>query len=161
MVGQARRTEIETTANIGVVRHASKTMKPNYKDLGFSTTMGPRLRTLVETHLINDLRYYGLEKQNLKFDWSESCIEGHDTAYLDGQLENYSGISIFDNDERLIADGWMEFIHRGQFFLAYWKFVTIWDKEKKVFEKKERGAPGHILQQIPDDIKTETERRAG
>jgi hypothetical protein len=134
-------------------------MKPNYKDLGFSTTMGPRLRTLVETHLTNDLRHYGVEKQNLKFGWSKSCIEGHETAYLDGQLENYSGISVFDNNDNPIADGWMEFIHRGQFFLAYWEFVTTLDKEKKIFEKKEPGIPEHILKLIPDDIKTETERR--
>jgi hypothetical protein len=136
-------------------------MKPNYKDLGLSTPMGPKLRTLVENDLINDLRHYGVTKLNLKFDWSESCIEGHNTTYLDGQLENYSGISVFDTDEKIIADGWMEFIHRGQFFLAYWEFVTIWDKDKQVFEKKEPGIPEHILRKIPDEIKTEIERRVG
>lgn len=134
-------------------------MKPNYKDLGLSTTMGPKLRTLVETHLTNDLRQYGVKDVDLKFDWSESCIEGHDSTYLDGQLENFSGISIYDTRNKLIADGWMEFIHRGQFFLAYWEFVTIWDNEKKVFEKKTPGMPLHIVAQIPADMKTETERR--
>ncbi|MFM7859057.1 MAG: hypothetical protein ACKO96_45820, partial [Flammeovirgaceae bacterium] len=129
--------------------------------LGLSTILGPRLRTLVETQLIKDLRHYGVEKQNLKFDWSESCIEGHDTDYLDGRLENFSGIAVFDQNDNLIADGWMEFIHRGQFFLAYWEFVTIWDKDTKVFEKKTPGMPGHILNQIPDDIKTEIERKIG
>jgi hypothetical protein len=143
------------------VRHAYKTMKPNYKDLGLSTPMGPRLRALVETHLINDILHYGVQKQNLKFDWSESCIEGHDTTYLDGQLENFSGISVFDDNDEPIADGWMEFIHRGQFFIAYWDFLTIWDKDKIIFEKKGPNVPKHILMQIPDDLKTEIEKRNG
>jgi hypothetical protein len=134
-------------------------MKPNYNDLGLSTSMGPRLRALVETQLIKDLQHYGVENQSLKFDWSESCIEGHDTVYLDGSLENYSGISIFNHSDKLVADGWMEFIHRGQFFLAYWEFITIWGNDKKVFEKKSPGMPEHILKQIPDEIKTEHERR--
>jgi hypothetical protein len=134
-------------------------IKPNYKDLGLSKSMGHRLRTLVENQLISDLQHYGVEKQNLKFDWSESCIEGHDSEYMDGTLENYSGISIFNNHDELIADGWMEFIHRGQFFLAYWEFITIWDKDKKVFEKKTPGMPAHVLKQIPDELKTEPERK--
>ena len=81
--------------------------------------------------------------------------------YLDGQLDNYSGISVFDNGDNLIADGWMEFVHRGQFFLAYWDFVTIWENGKKIREKNEPGVPRHILEYIPNEIKTEAERNLG
>jgi hypothetical protein len=93
--------------------------------------MGPELRSLVERHLVEDLKFYGIDKE-LHFDWSDSCIEGHDTNYLDGSLENFSGIAVFDNHENLVADGWMEFIHEGDFFLAYWNYVTTWESDKKL-----------------------------
>lgn len=105
--------------------------KPNYTDLGLSSQMGPELRSLVERHLVEDLKFYGIDKE-LHFDWSDSCIEGHDTNYLDGSLENFSGIAVFDNHENSVADGWMEFIHEGDFFLAYWNYVTTWESDKKL-----------------------------
>jgi len=43
-------------------------MKPNYKDLGLSTMMGKELRSLVEKQLKEDLRKYGVQKEQLKFD---------------------------------------------------------------------------------------------
>lgn len=51
-----------------------------YYDRGMSGSMGPKLRRLVETQLIDDLKNYGLNNPNLKFDWSESCVEGHDAS---------------------------------------------------------------------------------
>jgi hypothetical protein len=56
--------------------------KTNYIDLGLSSPMGINLRKLVESQLLQDLINYGIDKLDLKFDWSESCIEGHDTDYL-------------------------------------------------------------------------------
>ena len=116
--------------------------------------MGPQLRALVERQLLKDLANYNVVDLNLKFDWSDSCIEGHDTSYLDGQLENFSGISVFDVANQLIANGWMEFVHEGDFFfLAYWEFVQVWQGDEKCFEKSEPGIPNHIWQVIPDEIK--------
>lgn len=120
--------------------------------------MGPRLKTLVETQLLADLGNYIMTIDNLRFDWSDSCIEGHDTIYLDGQLENFSGIAVFNLDSQLIAEGWMDFVHEGNFFLAYWDFVTIWQDNKKTFEKANSGIPDHIWQQIPDHIKWSYEK---
>ncbi|MBN4071041.1 hypothetical protein JYT72_00895 [Crocinitomix catalasitica] len=130
-----------------------KTIIPNYKDLGFADHMGPKLRDHVERQLAYDLKNYKVDKNNLKFDWSDSCVEGHRTKYLDGSVENFSGIAVFGNNDSFVADGWMEFIHDNDFFLAYWEFVTTWDKEKKLKDKKEIGIPGHIWRQIPDDLK--------
>ncbi|WP_324678855.1 hypothetical protein [Hymenobacter sp. GOD-10R] len=127
--------------------------KPNYTDLGLSSPMGPQLRKLVEEQLIVDLRYYHIDKPVLKFDWSESCIEGNDAIYLDGYLENYSGITIFDEADCLVADGWMDFVLAGDFFLVYWDFITTWDEEKQFANKSQPGIPDHIWLQIPDDIK--------
>jgi len=128
------------------------TTKPNYIDLGFSKTMGPELRRLVEKQLLADLCFYNVVDLDLKFDWSESCIEGNDTEYLDGSLENYSGIAVFDNNDKLVAEGWMEFIHAGKFFLVYWDYLTIMQGDKRVFDKK-AGIPNHVWEQIPVDIR--------
>ena len=38
---------------------------PDYKNLGFSETMGQKLREEVERQLIDDLRNYGIEKTSL------------------------------------------------------------------------------------------------
>lgn len=127
--------------------------RPNYTDPGLSTSMGPRLRMLVERQLTDDLRHYGLNLSQAKFDWSDSCIEGHATDFLDGSLENFSGIAVFDNNDTLAANGWMEFIHEQNFFLAYWEFVITLDSEKKISEKRDVGIPDHIWARIPEHIK--------
>jgi len=128
--------------------------KPNYIDLGLSSPTNINLRKLIESQLLQDLRNYGIDRMDLKFDWSESCIEGHDTHYLESSLENYSGITIYDKDDRLVADGWMEFVHDGDFFITYWEFIEIFDNEKVVRQKDKPGIPEHIWAKLPDDIKT-------
>lgn len=135
-----------------------QTVKPNYTDLDLSMPMGPHLRALVEKQLIADLASYGTISSNLKFDWSDSCIEGHDSSYLDGDLENYSGILVFDEHDDLVADGWMEFIHEGDFFMVYWEYVTIWQNSREIFDKAEAGIPDHVWAQVPDGIKWNYEK---
>ncbi|GAB4024438.1 hypothetical protein [Spirosoma koreense] len=135
-----------------------QTAKPNYIDLGLSTPMGPQLRALVEKQLIADLANYGMVSLNLKFDWSGSCIEGHDSSYLDGDLENYSGILVFDEHDDLVADGWMEFIQECDFFLVYWEYVTVWQNGEKIFDKSEAGLSEHVWAKIPDNIKWNYEK---
>lgn len=130
-----------------------KKANSDYSNLGFSSTMGPQLRKLVEQHLINDLKHYGVDEPVLKFDWSDSCIEGHDADFLDGSLENYSGIAVYDANDIIVADGWMEFILTGDFFLVYWDDLTTWQEDQQVSSKEEFGIPDHIWQQLPDDIK--------
>ncbi len=142
---------LDDTANLQLT--AMKQTKPDYTDLGFADRMGQQLKTLVEQQLSDDLRKYKVDLPELNFDWSDSCIEGHRTDYLDGSVENFSGIAVFDNQDNFVADGWMEFIREGNFFLAYWEFVTTWDNGKKLKEKKEVGIPAHIWRQIPDDFK--------
>ncbi|WP_188813337.1 hypothetical protein [Hymenobacter cavernae] len=115
--------------------------------------MGPQLRELVEGQLITDLKHYGIDKVALKFDWSESCMEGHDAVYLDSYFENYSGIAAFDEADCIVADGWMDFVLAGDFLLVYWDFLTTWDGEKQLINKNKPGIPDHIWQQMPDNIK--------
>ncbi|MDR6562024.1 MULTISPECIES: hypothetical protein [unclassified Arcicella] len=127
--------------------------KPNYEGLGLSDYMGPQLRAIVEAQLLADLAHYGISTTSLKFDWSQSCIEGHNTHYLDGSLENFSGIAIYNIDNELVAEGWMEFVHEASFFLAYWDFITVWQDNQIFFEKSKFGIPEHVWIQIPEIIK--------
>ncbi len=69
--------------------------------------MGLKLRQLVEKQLSNDLRNYKVVQKKLKFNWSESCIEGHDLDFLDGSVENFSDIAVYDNKDKLIAKRWI------------------------------------------------------
>ncbi|GAB4029725.1 hypothetical protein [Spirosoma jeollabukense] len=137
-----------------------QTVKPNYIDLGLSPPKGPQLRTLVDKQLVADLASYGIAGLGLKFDWSNSCIEGHDSSYLNSDLENYSSILVFDEHDNLVADGWMEFIHEGDFFLVYWDYITIWQNGGKIFVKSEDGLPDHVWAQIPDSIKRNMKKNA-
>jgi hypothetical protein len=59
----------------------------------------------------------------------------------------------YDINDNLTAEGWMEFVNGGEFFLAYWEFIETWDETQKLAEKKEIGIPKHIWRQIPDDLK--------
>lgn len=128
-------------------------MQPNYKDLGFADQMGKELRDLVEKQLKEDLKSYKVSKAHLKFDWSESCIEGHRTEYLDGSVENFSGIAVYDEEDNLVAEGWMEFVREPNFFLAYWNKVTTWNGDK-IKSKKDFGMPKHIWKQLPEGVRT-------
>ena len=107
----------------------------------------------MEEQLLKDLLWYGVTKNNLRFDWSDSCIEGKDASYLDGALENYSGISIIDKQNKTVADGWMNFILADDYFLVFWDFLTSYHNGEQVHNKKSPGIPTHIWDKIPEDIR--------
>ena len=130
-------------------------MKPNYTNLGFSIIMGPKLRMLVEQQLSDDLKAYGIIENQFKFDWSESCIEGHETAYLDGRVENFSGVNIFNEKDEHVAEGWMEFIHEPgyDFFVAYWEFLDVFELGREICIKDNAGIPLHVYNKIPENVR--------
>ncbi len=115
--------------------------------------MGPKLRRLVEQQLCDDMKVYGLTEDHYKFDWSESCIEGHDAVYLDGTVENFSGINVFNEKNEHIAEGWMEFIHEPayNFFIAYWEFLSLYELGREIIIKDKAGIPLHIYNKIPEN----------
>ena len=82
-------------------------MKPNYTDFGLSSSMSLELRKIVEKQLEEDLKFYVVTTNDLYFDWSGSCIEGHLSSYLNSSLENYSGITVYDSNDTIIAEGWI------------------------------------------------------
>jgi hypothetical protein len=123
------------------------------RNLGHSDIMGPELRKLVEGQLLQELMHYKINKPNLKIDWSNSVVEGHSAAYLDGTVENYSGILVLDENNQIVADGWMEFILEPDFFLAYWDHITTREGKKKLSEKQMPGIPKHVWKLIPEELR--------
>jgi hypothetical protein len=121
-------------------------LKPDYHSMGLSICMGQELRREVEKQLLRDLFYYHSFSEELRFDWSESCIEGRYLKFMDGSLENFSGISVFNADDQLIADGWMDFIHLKETdqLVVYWEFLDIYIESIKVDVKSNVGMPEHI-----------------
>lgn len=84
-----------------------------------------------------------------------SCIEGDDAIYLDGVVENFSGINIFNEKDKHIAGGWMEFIYEPtyNFFISYWGFLTYLDSGKEIEIKDKVGIPLHIFNQILENVR--------
>lgn len=132
-------------------------------ELGYTEKMGPNLRREVKRQLLADLRRYEVEKEGFEIDWSETCPEGHTTEYLDGNLENWSGIIVRDPRGAIAAEGWLEFIHGGggNPLFVFWEFLTIYegDKERKV--KQHPGIPIHIWERLPEETRVLCARSSG
>lgn len=128
-------------------------MKPNYIDLGLSYPLSNQLRAEIERQLEKDLKFYRIEKDVYQFDWSDSCIEGNVTVYMDEPLENFSGIAVFDENDCIIAEGWMDFIHEENVLIIYWSFLDSYTNEQTKSLKSKKGIPLHIFNQIPDQFK--------
>jgi len=129
-----------------------ESMENNWDKYGFSCAMGPKLRELVETQLSNELNALLDTSIKFDFDWSESCIEGHDGEFLDGSLENYSGIKLTNKQVFIKADGWMEFIQEGDFCLAYWDQITVWENNKELFSK-DFGISSFAFALVPEELR--------
>lgn len=121
-------------------------------DLGWAESMGPQLRAEFERQLLADLRHYGVEGEDLVFDWSETCGEGHCTTFLDGTLQSLSCVVVLNTNGECVAEGWLEFIHGGDGnpLFVFWEFLTISRQGAMVDVKKEPGIPLHIWEMLPD-----------
>lgn len=128
-------------------------MKPNYTDFGLSYCMGEKLRYEVEKQLTADLENYGIVNRDIKFDWSESCIEGKSIKHMDGTIEDFSSIKVFDSNDSFIAEGWMNYIYEnsGDLFIVYWDLLDINDDIGIKSVKDSFGVPQHVLNRLPTD----------
>ncbi|GAA4178448.1 hypothetical protein GCM10022218_29140 [Sphingobacterium ginsenosidimutans] len=127
-------------------------MEDNCDKYGLSRVMGPKLRELVQSQLANELNNLLGMSFKFDFDWSESCIEGHDGMFLDGSLENYSGIILINKQASIKADGWMDFIQEGDFFLAYWDQITVWQNDRELFSK-DFGISSFSFALVPEELR--------
>ncbi|WP_442600734.1 hypothetical protein [Paenibacillus sp. KN14-4R] len=121
-------------------------MKPNFIDMGMAISMGPKLRKEVEMQLIKDLKRYQTINDELLFDWSASCVEGKCVSYRDGSIDRFSGIMIYNADDELVADGWMEFVYKieADQLVIYWEYLSIYLNGEEVSLKSNKGIPKHI-----------------
>ena len=132
-----------------------KDRKPDYAASDSALMMPLELKLLIEKQLLADLAFYKYNVSGIKFDWSECIAEGHCAEYLNPAIEDFSDIYIYDNNENLVAKGWMDFIakHDDEFFIAYWKFIKIFDESRKIKNKSEATIPIHIWELLPEHIK--------
>ena len=120
--------------------------------------MGPKLRAYVEEKLIADLNWYlpdlqTYQRADILFDWSESCVEGHRTSWLDGDIENFSGITILHKDRRQIAEGWMEFIETEDGLEVFWWYLTAAHQDG-LQEKYTNTVPSHVWNRLSVDVRS-------
>jgi hypothetical protein len=111
--------------------------------------MPAALNAWVEAQLIHDLRHYEIHQPALHIDWSQSYGSGRQAKFLDGKVQNFSRIIVFDENKTLVADGCMDFICNKFFGICYWDLVTTWKNDRILREKKETGVPFHIWRQLP------------
>ncbi len=71
-------------------------------------------------------------------------------------MEDFSSIMVFDDNDILIAEGWMNFIHEKErdLFIAYWDLLDLYDVEGMNSVKDSFGIPQHILNRLPIDLIT-------
>lgn len=125
--------------------------------LGYSDCMGPRLRQFVEEQLLSDLNRYlrsglRLSPEDVRFDWSDSCVEGHRTDWMDGEIENFSSVAVVDHADRFIAVGWMEFIETEDDLKVFWWFLEgrgTYDMESKTSNQ----VPRHIWDDLSEEVR--------
>src|SRR5262249_42160878 len=121
--------------------------------LGESARMGPILRAEVEKQLLADLAHYGMSGSDSTIDWSEACGEGHCTRYLDGNLEELSGLAVVTSGGEPVAEGWFDFVHGGDGFplFVFWLFLSVRVNGEWKKSKAEPVIPAHIWDCLPDE----------
>jgi hypothetical protein len=116
--------------------------------------MGDRLRREVEHQLLLDLDHYrpGSSNEKLTIDWSNRCQERHCTDVLGGTLESMSDVFVRCPDGKAVADGWIDFVHRGGDLplFVFWLFLDLIDDEGRSADVKEDAAiPSRIWSKLP------------
>ena len=114
--------------------------------------LGPEVQLWVEQQLVNDLRHYGLDRDDLSFDWSQVVQEGHWMEFRGRMLESLSDILIRGSDGSVIAEGWMDFVCTsrapGSEPKIFWLFLSV--ATKGIFKKVKEDAllPAHLWDQM-------------
>lgn len=123
---------------------------------GFSCCMGKNLRKEVERQLLLDLNTYTSIVDELKFDWSESVMEGHGKHCSDGYIQNFSNIKLRNERNEVVVDGWMDFILERDYelFIVYWEFLDIYNNNNNNATKLcGCGIPRHVYECLPKELR--------
>ncbi|HEX6483699.1 MAG TPA: hypothetical protein VF043_33045 [Ktedonobacteraceae bacterium] len=111
-------------------------------------------RLSFQNTLLQDFqRYSDKLSDDLAIDWSDTCPEGHTTEYLDGYLENWSGVWVVTTQGERIAWGWMDFIHGGgdNPLFVFWYYLHFGANTQDVV--RAHGIPQHIWESLPESSK--------
>lgn len=129
----------------------SKKVPESFVNYGFSEKMSPQLRVEVEKQLIKDLENYDISLEECRFDWSGSVIEGFEVEFMDGRLDNFSGIIIRDDKKNVLVEGWMDFIFSEdeKILIVYWDNLVYMGKELK----KNFGIPEYVWEKLSENLK--------
>lgn len=130
------------------------TIIPDYGDLGLSYPIKDKLRREVERQLSEDIRFYSVVNEILKFEWSESCFEGKSAYVLGSFIDRYSGVKVFNLNDEIIAEGWIDYIYEPDYnvFIVYWDELEAYD-EGGLHEIKGFGLPEHVYKKLPNELK--------
>ena len=130
-------------------------MSKELAHLGQSAQMNKKLKEEVELQLLKDLEHYGLKLSKVIFDYSGACQEGHCTNYLDGNLEDLSEVVVKDVSGKIIASGWIDFIHGGNSnpLFVFWLFLEIERDGKYTKVKDKPDIPGHLWNVLDEKTK--------
>ena len=72
--------------------------------------LGLEVQSWAEQQLLNDLRHYGVARDDLTFDWSNVVQEGHWVQFRGRMLESLSDIVLRGPGGSIVAEGWMDFV---------------------------------------------------
>jgi hypothetical protein len=122
----------------------------NSNDLGVAGIMGTALRELVESQLRKGLEHYGRHANDYNFDWSESSEEGCDFDYLDGTIDRFSGIRVFNESKTLIAEGWLDYVYvdTEDKLFVFWDYLNLVEDGQVEKVKTRSGIPAYIYEKL-------------
>ncbi|MBE7463590.1 MAG: hypothetical protein HS116_08810 [Planctomycetes bacterium] len=113
------------------------------------------LRAYVEAELIVESNKLGVSMIGWRFDWSDTCPEGHPFQYLDGLLENLGNVSIFglSPDER--ANGSIDWVLDAQEGRPriYWEDLYVYQNGVWIQIAKFKSIPDHIWNTLSEESK--------
>lgn len=119
--------------------------------------LGPELQSWVEKQLISDLGHYGCVANDLRFDWSDACQEGHCAYYQGRMIESLSGVIVRNAGGALVADGWMDFVcasnEKTAAPILFWLFLSIQKGESLRKVKRDAFLPAHVWSMLSQEQK--------
>lgn len=72
-----------------------------------------------------------------------------------GVALNFSGVSLYDTDNLLVADGWMDFItdEKKELLLVFWDQLDLYEDGIERTVRHFEGIPEHIAKQLNDSLR--------
>src|SRR5262245_38328404 len=116
--------------------------------------LGHAVQSWVEQQLLSDLRHYGVQRDDLRVDWSQVVQEGHWTDFRGRMLESLSEVLIRDCGGSIVAEGWMDFVITGEETDSapklFWLFLSVAADGKLGRVKKDAFLPVHLWDAMTD-----------